>query len=78
MTTFTGDQLGTIFAAQAFEIYRDSGKPLSKLAIIASTVSSKMVEAMAAKEGFKFVECLTGELYCIVCAFDFLSVFYRF
>ena len=32
-----------------------------KLAMVASTVSSKMVEAMAAKEGFKFAECLTGE-----------------
>jgi hypothetical protein len=31
-----------------------------KLAMVASTVSSKMVEAIAAKEGFTFVECLTG------------------
>lgn len=31
-----------------------------KLAMVASTVSSKMVEAMAHAEGFKFVECLTG------------------
>jgi hypothetical protein len=31
-----------------------------KLAMVASTVSSKMVEAIAAKEGFAFVECLTG------------------
>ena len=28
--------------------------------MVASTVSSKMIEAMAAVEGFKFVECLTG------------------
>lgn len=28
--------------------------------MVASTVSSKMVEAMAIQEGFKFVECLTG------------------
>jgi phosphomannomutase len=32
-----------------------------KLAMVASTVSSKMIEAMAQREGFKFVECLTGE-----------------
>jgi hypothetical protein len=42
----------------------DSGEVLmskaDKLAMVASTVSSKMVEAIAAKEGFAFVECLTG------------------
>ncbi|KAF5391768.1 hypothetical protein D9757_001672 [Collybiopsis confluens] len=58
---FTGDQLGTIFAAHVFQAYRDAGKPLSRLAMVASTVSSKMIEAIAEKEGFKFVECLTGE-----------------
>lgn len=30
--------------------------------MVASTVSSKMIEAMAQYEGFKFVDCLTGEL----------------
>ena len=28
--------------------------------MVASTVSSKMIEAMARTEGFQFVECLTG------------------
>jgi hypothetical protein len=28
--------------------------------MVASTVSSKMAEAMAAVEGFNFTECLTG------------------
>lgn len=32
-----------------------------KLAMVASTVSSKMLEAIAAAEGFHFVECLTGK-----------------
>ncbi|KAJ7716660.1 hypothetical protein DFH07DRAFT_862010 [Mycena maculata] len=59
-TVFTGDQLGTLFAAQTLEAYKASGKPIEKLAMVASTVSSKMVEAMAEREGFKFVECLTG------------------
>ncbi|KAF7359446.1 hypothetical protein MSAN_01287300 [Mycena sanguinolenta] len=59
-TVFTGDQLGTLFAAQTLEHYKSAGKPLEKLAMIASTVSSKMLEAMAEKEGFKFAECLTG------------------
>ena len=30
--------------------------------MVASTVSSKMIEAMAQVEGFKFSECLTGRL----------------
>jgi len=39
---------------------------VGQLAMVASTVSSKMIEAMAHKEGFKFVECLTGakSRYC--------------
>ncbi|KAF9027123.1 hypothetical protein BDZ89DRAFT_987490 [Hymenopellis radicata] len=60
---FTGDQLGVLFASHVFETYRRSGKPLDKLAMVASTVSSKMVEAMAHAEGFKFTECLTGFKY---------------
>lgn len=58
--TFTGDQLGTLFAYHVFEAYKASNKPLGKLAMVASTVSSKMVEAMAQIEGFRFVDCLTG------------------
>ncbi|KAH9842866.1 uncharacterized protein C8Q71DRAFT_877343 [Rhodofomes roseus] len=57
---FTGDQLGALFASAALDRYKSSGKPLAKLAMVASTVSSKMIEAMAHTEGFKFVECLTG------------------
>jgi phosphomannomutase len=30
--------------------------------MVASAVSSKMIEAMAAAEGFKFAECLTGSV----------------
>ncbi|PAV23482.1 phosphoglucomutase 1 [Pyrrhoderma noxium] len=62
-TIFTGDQLGTIFAANCFQRYLASGKPIEKLAMVASTVSSKMIEAIAEKEGFKFVETLTGFKY---------------
>jgi phosphomannomutase len=61
--TFTGDQLGALFASWTLEIYKASGKPLNKLAMVASTVSSKMIEAMAQAEGFKFVECLTGQFF---------------
>ncbi|PCH38295.1 phosphoglucomutase 1 [Wolfiporia cocos MD-104 SS10] len=57
---FTGDQLGILFASTTLERYKATGKPLHKLAMVASTVSSRMIEAMANTEGFKFVECLTG------------------
>lgn len=60
---FTGDQLGSLFASRVLQAYKQSGKPLGKLAMVASTVSSKMVEAMAHAEGFKFVDCLTGFKY---------------
>lgn len=60
-TTFTGDQLGALFAHRVFQNHKKASRNLSKLAIIASTVSSKMVEKMGQVEGFKFVECLTGE-----------------
>ncbi|KAL1741168.1 hypothetical protein HDZ31DRAFT_46000 [Schizophyllum fasciatum] len=59
-TTFTGDQLGTIFAAAQLAKYKATGAPLGKLALIASTVSSRMVAAMAAAEGFGFHATLTG------------------
>lgn len=36
--------------------------------MVASAVSSKMIEAMASAEGFKFAECLTGECCQIRCA----------
>ncbi|KAH9483817.1 putative phosphoribomutase [Psilocybe cubensis] len=59
-TLFTGDQLGSLFASRVFETYKASGKPIEKLAMVASTVSSKMIQSMADVEGFKFEECLTG------------------
>lgn len=59
---FTGDQLGSLFADRILEYYKSSGHPMENLAMIASTVSSKMLGAMAEAEGFRFVECLTGML----------------
>ncbi|TFY70333.1 hypothetical protein EVG20_g2671 [Dentipellis fragilis] len=57
---FTGDQIGALFASRVLELHKSSGKPIGNLAMVASTVSSKMLEAMAKVEGFWFVECLTG------------------
>jgi len=58
--TFTGDQLGTLFASRELEKLKSAGAPVHNVAMVASTVSSKMIEAMAHSEGFLFVECLTG------------------
>lgn len=57
---FTGDQLGTIFAACVLDMSRQAGVPDSQLAMVNSTVSSRMLETMAAKEGFKYSDTLTG------------------
>ncbi|KZP29895.1 hypothetical protein FIBSPDRAFT_726687 [Athelia psychrophila] len=75
--TFTGDQLGTLFAARALGRYKATGQPLSKLAMVASTVSSKMIEAMAQQEGFKFAECLTGFKYIGNTALDLVHEGYE-
>ncbi|KAL0569810.1 hypothetical protein V5O48_012155 [Marasmius crinis-equi] len=75
--TFTGDQLGVVFAGHVFDAYRASGKPVDKLAMVASTVSSKMVEAIAKREGFKFVDCLTGFKYIGNTALDLVRQGYE-
>lgn len=56
---FTGNQLGALLGSYLFERYPAS-KPREKLAMLASTVSSRMLAALARKEGFKFTETLTG------------------
>ncbi|KAG0705326.1 hypothetical protein DFH29DRAFT_292388 [Suillus ampliporus] len=75
--TFTGDQLGTLFAFHMFETYKASGKPIGKLAMVASTVSSKMIEAMAQIEGFRFVDCLTGFKFIGNTALDLVKAGYE-
>ncbi|KAF2134467.1 phosphoglucomutase-like protein [Dothidotthia symphoricarpi CBS 119687] len=56
---FTGNQLGILIGSYIFERYPAS-KPRDKLAMLASTVSSRMLAALAKKEGFHFSETLTG------------------
>ncbi|KAH7091242.1 hypothetical protein FB567DRAFT_518262 [Paraphoma chrysanthemicola] len=56
---FTGNQLGVLLGSYLFDRYPTS-EPREKLAMLASTVSSRMLAAMAKKEGFKFTETLTG------------------
>ena len=54
---FTGNQLGILLASYVHAQYTKKDK---KLAMIASTVSSKMLAVVAEKEGFHFAETLTG------------------
>lgn len=53
----TGNQIGMLFASYVLETY--TGEK-SKLVMLASTVSSRMLAIMAKKEGFLFKETLTG------------------
>ncbi|KXN90461.1 Phosphoglucomutase-2, partial [Leucoagaricus sp. SymC.cos] len=73
-TIFTGDQLGSLFASH---ILKSTKQPLNRLAIVASIVSSKMIEAMAKIEGFKFVQCLTGFKYIGNTALDLVKEGYE-
>lgn len=54
---FTGNQMGVLLASHILETYRGHR---SKLAMLASTVSSRMLAVIAEKEGFLFRETLTG------------------
>lgn len=56
--TFTGNELGILFAAYVFSNTPASQRP--KLCMLCSTVSSQMLASMARIEGFAFEETLTG------------------
>ena len=56
---FTGNQLGVLLGSYLYERY-PSSKPRADLAMLASTVSSRMLAELAHKEGFHFRETLTG------------------
>eukprot|EP00824_Muranothrix_gubernata_P014137 TRINITY_DN29266_c0_g1_i1.p1 TRINITY_DN29266_c0_g1~~TRINITY_DN29266_c0_g1_i1.p1 ORF type:complete len:602 (-),score=142.18 TRINITY_DN29266_c0_g1_i1:44-1753(-) len=57
-----GNETGALLAWWTFASYLQAhpGVDVSKLAMLASTVSSKMLKAMAKMEGFYFEETLTG------------------
>lgn len=57
---FTGDEIGAIFANFLFQTHKRKGDEVSKIAMAASTVSSKMLKKMGEVEGFRFEEVLTG------------------
>ncbi|CDS12562.1 hypothetical protein LRAMOSA04756 [Lichtheimia ramosa] len=59
-TLLTGNQIGAILGAANYEKARAAGIPADKIAMVASTVSSKFLARMAEVEGFRFEEALTG------------------
>ncbi|PLW23780.1 hypothetical protein PCASD_08721 [Puccinia coronata f. sp. avenae] len=58
--TFSGDQIGAILACWTLQNFKKSGKPLDRIAMLSSTVSSHLLAQIARLEGFKFKETLTG------------------
>ena len=57
---FTGNEVGALLASWQWRCYLEAGGDPQKASMFASTVSSKLLRAMAAKEGFEYVETLTG------------------
>ena len=56
--TFTGNELGILFASHVLDNFPVELRP--KLYMLCSTVSSQMLASMAKIEGFRFEETLTG------------------
>nr|XP_050040092.1 phosphopentomutase-like [Dermacentor andersoni] len=59
---FTGNEIGGLLGWWLWRCYRakNPNTPAENVYMISSTVSSKILSSIAAKEGFKFVETLTG------------------
>lgn len=59
---FTGNELGALLGWWALECYKmqSPDEDLKDCYMLASTVSSKMLRAVAKAEGFNFIETLTG------------------
>ncbi|KAI8374330.1 uncharacterized protein BYT42DRAFT_547388 [Radiomyces spectabilis] len=56
----SGNQIGSVLGAACLEKAVAAGKPKDKLAMVASTVSSKFLARMGEVEGYRFEESLTG------------------
>ncbi|KAH8355679.1 glucose 1,6-bisphosphate synthase [Drosophila serrata] len=59
---FTGNEVGALLGWWALELYKiqNPGADMSNVVMISSTVSSKILRAMADREGFQFYETPTG------------------
>lgn len=78
---FTGNELGALLGWWAIQNYKElhPGKTLKDCYLLASTVSSKVLKAIAQVEGCHFEETLTGFKYmgmiCLVSQKSFLIFF---
>ncbi|KAJ3090062.1 Phosphoglucomutase-2 [Quaeritorhiza haematococci] len=57
---FSGNELGSILGCFLLDAHKATQKQDKKTAMLASTVSSKMLKAVAEREGFHFEDTLTG------------------
>ncbi|XP_015765502.1 PREDICTED: phosphoglucomutase-2-like [Acropora digitifera] len=73
---FTGNEIGILFGWWAFTHHKKQHPELypgSSVYMIASTVSTKMLQSMAREEGFVFKETLTGFKWMGNLAFDLMA-----
>lgn len=59
---FSGNEIGTLLGCWQWEMFQKFNPQGQKAAVVCSTVSSKMLRAVAQAEGFEFHETLTGRL----------------
>lgn len=73
---FTGNETGALLGWWLWQSYRakNPSVPVSDIYMISSTVSSKILKAIAAKEGFNFVETLTGFKWMANKAWDLMKL----
>lgn len=59
---FTGNELGALFGWWMLHSFKQNnpGLPLDKIYMISSTVSSMILKTISKKEGFNFIDTLTG------------------
>lgn len=59
---FTGNELGALLGWWLLQCFKSNNPkvPMKDVYMVSSTVSSMILKSMAAKEGFNFVDTLTG------------------
>lgn len=70
---FTGNEIAALLASFLWDMDPERKVDPTKFCMISSAVSSKILRSMAAKEGFKFYETLTGFKWIANTALDCMS-----
>ncbi|PHJ20324.1 glucosephosphate-mutase gpm2 [Cystoisospora suis] len=73
---FTGDELGVILGSYAISLRERQGVSKSKMALICSAVSSRMLEKIAKDNGCVFAETMTGFKWMENRAIELMAVGY--